>query len=185
MSEKENQRAQAGATTRRQLITTAALAFGSLAGGAKVCGQTPQTLQSMKEAPSTPANAARTSLHQEVIIKAASPRIYETLLDSKQFAAFSGLPAEIDPKAGGAFSLFGGVIVGRNVELTPNVRIVQAWRPTHWDPSVYSIVRFDFKLQDDGTLVVLDHSSFPQGDYDSLYAGWTGHYFDPLNKFLT
>jgi activator of HSP90 ATPase len=38
----------------------------------------------------------------------ASPqRIYEALLDSKQFAAFSGMPAEIDAKAGGAFSMFG------------------------------------------------------------------------------
>ena len=33
---------------------------------------------------------------------------------------FSGMPAEIDPKAGGAFTLFGGMIVGRNIELITN-----------------------------------------------------------------
>ncbi len=80
--------------------------------------------------------------------------------------------------------MFGAVIVGRNVELIPNQCIVQAWRPTHWDPSVYSIVRFDFKPQADGTLVVLEHSSFPQGEHDSLYAGWISHYWDPLKKYL-
>jgi activator of HSP90 ATPase len=181
MHERENQ-PRPGVTTRRQIIVGGALGLGGLAAGAKLWGQTPQP--AMKEAPSTPANAGRTSLHQEVAIKAAPQRIYEALLDSKQFAAFSGLPAEIDPKAGGAFSMFGGLIVGRNVELVANQCIVQAWRPTHWDATIYSIVHFDFKPQADGTLVILDHSSFPKGEYDSLYAGWTGHYFEPLKKLF-
>jgi activator of HSP90 ATPase len=182
MSEHENPRADTSYTTRRQLITAAVLAFGGLAVGTEVRGQAPP--QSMQEAPGTAANAARTSLHQEVVIKAEPRRIYEALLDSKQFAAFSGLAADIDRNPGGAFTMFGGLIAGRNVELTSNACIVQAWRPSHWEPSVYSIVRFDFKAQDGGTLVVLDHKGFPAGDYDSLYAGWTGHYFDPLKKFL-
>jgi len=46
-------------------------------------------------------------------------------------------------------------------------------------------VRFDFKAQDGGTLVVLDHKGFPAGDYDHLYSGWTSHYFEPLKKFFT
>lgn len=182
MNESENLRAHTSFTTRRQLITTAALAFGGLAASAKVCGQAQQ--QPTKEVPCTPADSARTSLHQEILLKTSPQRIYEALLDSKQFAAFSGRPAEIDPKAGGTFSLFGGVIVGRNVELIPNQCIVQAWRPTHWDPSVYSIARFDFKPQADGTQVILEHSSFPQGEHDSLYAGWISHYWDPLKKYL-
>jgi activator of HSP90 ATPase len=182
MSEKENPRVQVNTSTRRQIMVGATLAIGGLMAGAKVCGQTPS--HSMQEVPSTPVNAARTSLHQEVVIKAEPRRIYEALLDSKQFATFSGLAADIDRKPGGAFTMFGGLIEGRNVELTPNACIVQAWRPSHWEPSVYSIVRFDFKAQDAGTLVVLDHKGFPAGDYDSLYAGWTGHYFEPLKKFL-
>jgi activator of HSP90 ATPase len=170
-------------TTRRQIIAAVALSLGGLAAGKKLSAQTPQ--ESMKQVPSTSANDSRTSLHQENIINAAPSRIYEALLDSKQFAAFSGMPADIDRKPGGAFTMFGGLIMGRNVELTPNVRIVQAWRPSHWDPSVYSIVRFDLKPQGAGSLVVLDHTGFPQGEYDHLYSGWTGHYFEPLKKFLT
>jgi hypothetical protein len=38
------------------------------------------------------------------------------------------------PQSRGAFNTFGGLIEGRNVELIPNRRIVQAWRPAHWDP---------------------------------------------------
>src|SRR5271170_3177292 len=129
--------------TRRQLIVSATIAVGGLAAAAGLRAQAPQ--DSMKQLPSTPANDTRTALHQEVVLKATPKRIYEALLDSKQFAAFSGLPANIEPKAGGAFTMFGGMIEGRNVELTPATRIVQAWRPAHWDPGVYSIVRFDFK----------------------------------------
>ena len=88
----------------------------------------------MKEAPSTAANKARTFLHQEVDFKASPQRIYEIFLDSKQFAACTGMPATIDATAGGAFSTFGGLIEGRNIELIPNQRIVQAWRPTQLGP---------------------------------------------------
>jgi hypothetical protein len=48
-------------------------------------------------------------------------------LDSKQFTAFSGgRAAEIQSEVGGVFSVFAGHIVGRNLELVPNQRIVQA-----------------------------------------------------------
>jgi activator of HSP90 ATPase len=167
--------------TRRNLITTAAASLVSFATTPKLSAQAAP----MKEISGTPANDDRTSLHQEVTLQASRQRIYEAILDSKQFSAFSGLPANIDPKPGGAFTMFGGLIEGRNIELAPSTCIVQAWRPSHWEPCTYSIVRFDLKPQDAATLVVLNHSSFPAGDYDHLYSGWTEHYFDPLKKFLT
>ena len=114
-------------STRRQLIARLAMAIGSLAAGSKAWGETQP--QPMNETPSTTANRSRTYLHQEVDFKATPQRIYDVLLDSKQFAACTGMAAEIDPKAGGAFSMFGGLIVGRNIELVPAQRIVQAWRP--------------------------------------------------------
>src|SRR5271170_1146564 len=167
--------------TRRQVIAGVAMAFGGLAASSHVWAKTqPQT----KETPSTGANHARTSLHQEVDLKASPQRLYELLLDSKQFAAFSGMPAEIDPKAGGDFSMFGGLIVGRNVELVPNQRIVQAWRPTHWEPGVYSLVKFELKPQASETVVVLDHTGFPEGEFDSLNTGWKLRYWDPLKKYF-
>ena len=75
-------------------------------------------------------------------------------------------------------------MVGRNVELIPYQRIVQAWRPTHWDAGVYSIVKFELKTQPSGAVVVLDHTGFPQGEFDSLDQGWHSHYWDPLKKYL-
>ncbi len=181
MSEEKHLTSPANTPTRRQMIAGVAIAFGSLAAASKVWGEPPQA---MKETPSTPAHQKLTSLHQEVDFKASPQRIYEALLDSKQFAAFSGMPAEIDANAGGAFSMFTGMIVGRNIELVPNQRIVQAWRPANWEPGIYSIVKFELKPQGSGTMVVLDHKGFPAGDFDSLSSGWKLHYWERLTKFL-
>lgn len=182
MSDRNNPVRPADTPTRRHVIASAAIAFSSLVSGSKVWAKAQQ--EAMKEKPSTAANQTRTSLRDETNFKASPQRIYEALLDSKQFAAFSGLPAEIDPKAGGAFSMFGGLIVGRNVELVSNQRIVQAWRPTHWDPGVYSIARFELKPQGSETMIVLDHTGFPEGEFDHLEWGWNNHYWQPLKKFL-
>lgn len=166
--------------TRRQVITGAI----ALAGLGTSCTTWAQDRQPTKDAPGTAENQKRTSLHQDVDFKASPQRIYEALLDAKQFAAMTGMSAEIDPKAGGAFSTFGGLIVGRNIELIPNQRIVQAWRPTHWDPGVYSLVKFELKPQDSETRIVLDHTGFPEGDFESLNSGWKPRYWDPLRKFV-
>jgi activator of HSP90 ATPase len=183
MSNKCNSVKLAGLTTRRQLVSGMAITLGSLVAGLKVFGEGQQ--QAMKELPGAAANQKRTSLHEEATFHASPERIYGVLLESKQFAACTGLPAEIDPKEGGAFSMFGGQIVGRNVELVPNQRIVQAWRPAHWDPGIYSIVRFELKPQGSEALLTLDHTGFPEGDFDHLSSGWQSHYLEPLKKFLT
>src|SRR5215813_444342 len=72
------------------------------------------------------------TIHQEIEFSATPQQVYEALLGSKKFTEFSGRPAEINREVGGAFSLFKGHIIGRNLELVPNQRIVQAWRVVTW-----------------------------------------------------
>lgn len=153
---------------------------GGLVGATRVLGSNPP----MTEAPSTGPNRARCTLHQEAYFDASPQRIYEAFLDSKIFAAFTGMPAEIGRHVGDAFSMFGKRIVGRNIELVPSERIVQAWRPADWDPGMYSIVRFEFTARGSQAKVVLDHTGFPEGTYDHLNAGWPLRYWNPLRKYL-
>ena len=124
------------------------------------------------------------TIHQEIDVNATPQRLYEALLDSKQFTQFSRRPAEINREVGGAFSLFKGHIVGRNVELVPNERIVQAWRVVTWTEGAYSIVRFELKPQGSGTHVVFDHIGFPEGLHDHLAAGWEENYWSLLKKYF-
>jgi activator of HSP90 ATPase len=85
---------------------------------------------------------------------------------------------------GGAFSLFGGYIKGRHIELVPAVRIVQGWRAGSWNPGVYSIAKFELVEQGSGTKIVFDHTGFPKGTAEGLASGWKANYWQPLEKFL-
>ena len=122
------------------------------------------------------------TIHQEIDFNASPQQLYEALVDSKQFTQFSGRAAEINREVGGAFSLFKGHIIGRNVELVPNERIVQAWRVVTWPEGAYSIVRFELKPQGSGTHLVFDHIGFPEGLHDHLAEGWEENYWSLLKK---
>jgi activator of HSP90 ATPase len=136
--------------------------------------------------PAANAQSGKTgsNIHQEIDFNAPPARIYEVLLDAKQFSAFSKDTAEIQPEAGGAFRLFGGRIEGRNVELVPNQRIVQAWRPASWPAGVYSIVRFELTAHGSGTRIVFDHTGFPEANREHLSEGWPRNYWEPLRSYL-
>jgi len=125
-----------------------------------------------------------TFVHQEHRMRASPQRVYEALLDERLFAEFSGAPAEIQREPGGSFSLIGGRVTGRNVELITNQRIVQAWRVVPWEPGIYSIVRFELTPTATGTRIVLDHSGFPPEDVTARNRGWRRVYFEPLQKYL-
>jgi len=123
-----------------------------------------------------------TEIHQEIRYAAQPIAVYECLLDAPRFTAMTGAPAEISPEEGGAFSCFGGMIHGRQLELVLGQRIVQAWRVRDWEPGVFSLVRFAFQEHTAGTLVVFDHVGFPAGQREHLVEGWHANYWDPLRK---
>lgn len=124
------------------------------------------------------------AIHQEVDFKVAPERIYKVLLDAKEFSAFTQNKAEIQAQPGGTFKLFNGQIEGRNVELIPNRRIVQAWRPASWPAGEYSIVRFEFLPRGAETHLVFDHAGFSEDRLEHLKEGWRNHYWEPLHKYL-
>lgn len=163
---------------RRRVLMGVAVALGSVAG-LRVSGQ-------MKEVPAKPGNETRTSLQEKTDFKVSAQRIYDALTDSKQFAAFSGAPAQIDATPGGAFSLFGGQIEGRNLDLIPGKRLVQAWRPADWAAKgLYTVVKFELEAHGSETTLVIDQWGFPPGGYDHLSEGWQSHYIAGLRKYFS
>jgi len=136
------------------------------------------------------------AIRQEPTFRASPMRLYSALTDSQQFdkvmrrsAAMRSMatgtkPAEIGRDAGGAFSIFGGYISGRQIELIPNQRIVQSWRPQSWEPGIYSIVKFELVEQGADTKILLDHRGFPDGTGEHLAVGWKENYWKPLQEYL-
>jgi activator of HSP90 ATPase len=187
MNEQRNPTRLLTAPTRRQAIAAAAVAFGSL------------NLRSSEAwaAAEEEISRAAEAIHQEPVFKASRKRVYETLTDAKLFdkviqmsaavktgAVKAPNPPEISREAGGAFALFGGYIFGRQLELVPNERIVEAWRVGSWEPGFYSIARFELVDQGSGTKIVFDHTGFPKGKAEHLAEGWKINYWEPLGKLL-
>ncbi len=129
------------------------------------------------------------AIHQQVVFKASRKRIYEALTDERKFSRVTdfimkGASTRISREVGGSFSIFGGVITGRHIELIPSERIVQAWREKDWPTGLYSIVRFQLDDQGAETKLIFDHTGFPQGAAQHLAPGWWSHYWEPMQKYL-
>ncbi len=125
-----------------------------------------------------------TRIHQEVDFQVSPARIYGVLLDAKQFSAFTGRSAEIQAQPGGSLKLFGGLIEGRNIDLAPNQRIVQAWREASWPPGYYSLVKFELVERAAGTHLVFVQTGIAEEDWGHLNDGWPLRYWEPLRKYL-
>ena len=175
---------------RRELMLGATLALGSLT-------LRPRALQGSDRTQNEITRNGE-AIHQERPFKAPRARVYQALTDSAQFEKLTQLsgamqsaamanmraPTKISTEAGGAFTLFGGHILGRQLELVPGERFVQAWRVLSWPAGVYSIARFALGGTGDTTLLVFDHEAFPHGDAEHLAAGWQEHYWAPLAQYL-
>ena len=186
MIERMEQNARRNAPTRRQVIACTAVAFGGLAVvSTKLWAGAAQGISRTAE-----------SVHQEPVFSTSPKRVYEALTDAKQFQkvvllseamksmGIGTAPAQISTEAGGTFSLFGGYVTGRQLELVPNERIVQAWRAGSWDKGDYSITKFVLEEDVSGTKIVFDHGGFPLGQAEHLAEGWHINYWEPLRKYL-
>jgi activator of HSP90 ATPase len=161
MSEKEDLAVPGQLATRRQVMAGLAIALGGFAF----------------------RPAAAMAATEEEITKQFD-QITKLSPEMRAGMSLGDKATEISGEVGGAFTLFGGHIVGRQVELVPGERIVQAWRVVDWDPGVYSIAKFELLEQGSGTKVVFDHTGFPKGQAEHLAAGWKAHYWETIEKFL-
>jgi activator of HSP90 ATPase len=124
-------------------------------------------------------------IHQEVSFDAPPEEVFEELVDAERFAGFTGAPADVQRADGSAFSLFGGQIQGRNIELIPGQRVVQAWRVAGWDPGQYSIIQFELRADGNGTKLIFDQSGFPPSAIEELSSGWHAMYWEPMRAHLS
>jgi hypothetical protein len=173
---------------RRQLIKTLVLsaAWGSLKSSSAIA-ETNSEISRDEEA-----------IHQLRTFKTGRRRVYDALTVQSEFdkvVQLSGVmqspamarmqkPTLVSDHVGGEVALFGGYIVGRQIELQPGELIVQAWRVLTWPRGLYSIARFELTEQAGATSLVFDHRGFPKGQADHLASGWQEHYWDPLTQYL-
>jgi activator of HSP90 ATPase len=124
------------------------------------------------------------TIHHDVTFAASPARVYRALMNSAEHAEYTGLPAHIGDAEGETFSLFGGRVIGRHLELVPDQRIVQAWRATHWPDGLYTIVRITLHPEGDQTRLVLDHDAVPDTVAAHVDRHWKTRYWEALTCYL-
>jgi activator of HSP90 ATPase len=76
------------------------------------------------------------------------------------------------------------MISGRQIELLPGKRVVQAWRAGNWPEGQYSIVRFELTAKGARTRLRFEQSGFPEEARPHLEGGWAKMYWEPRTAYF-
>ena len=127
----------------------------------------------------------KANIRHKVTIGATPKRVYAALIEEKRHAKFTGEPAKISRKVGGAFSCYGGWLQGINVDLVPGKRIVQAWRGKNWPAGTFSVATFALARAAGGrTRIAFTHVGVPASKVKDINMGWKKFYWKPLKAHL-
>jgi len=124
------------------------------------------------------------TIRQTVTFKASPHDIYEALMDSRKHSKFSGSKASMSRKIGGKFTAFDSYAEGSNIQLIPDLKIVQSWRASDWPEGHYSQITFSFKQIKGGTRLTFTQSGVPVEQYNDIYQGWQDYYWKPMKEML-
>jgi len=124
------------------------------------------------------------NLKQTVTLRASPRDVYETLMDPKEHAKFSGAPAKMDRKVGGRFAHYGSDLSGFLLDFEKDRKIVLAWRSSDWTPRHYSIAQFTIAPTKGGTKLVFEQFGIPPEDFEGIREGWKSYYWAPMKEYL-
>jgi len=125
------------------------------------------------------------SLRLSAVVPASPQRVYDAWLDEKTHAAFTNLPATIDPEIGGRFTAGDGYISGETLWLERGRLIVQSWRASDFpEEAIDSRLEVHFEPVEGGTRVVIEHRDLPAGQASRYEEGWRTWYLEPLRAWF-
>jgi activator of HSP90 ATPase len=124
------------------------------------------------------------NIRQSVTFKATPHQVYELVMDAKKHARFTGSEVRMSRKVGGKFSIWGGEMVGVNLELVPDEKIVQSWRYSDWPEGHFSKVTFSLKAVENGTRLTFTQTGVPEQFYEDIAQGWRDYYWAPMKEML-
>jgi len=126
---------------------------------------------------SSASKTATSTIKQTITFEVPPAPLYETLTDERRVQGFTGSPAQIVAKAGGAFTLLGGAVSGEMITVEENKKVVQKWRFNSWPENHYSQVTMEFEDQGGRTKLTLTQTGVPSADLDRTTAGWEEYFW--------
>ena len=127
---------------------------------------------------------------KNIIMAASLPappdKLFDMYLDAAEHAALTGLSVTIEPRAGGAFHAFDGMLSGTILHIQPKSLIVQTWRSANWPlTAVDSVLILTFSPAEDGGQIELNHINVADEDFAGVSQGWEKYYWTPWRAYLT
>lgn len=123
------------------------------------------------------------TIRQSYEIQASASQVFKALTTPSIIEKWSGAPAEMQALPGAAFSLWGGQIIGKNLEVVPDKKLVQEWRESSWP--VPSKVTFTITPTANGSRIDLLHEDVPAASAKDIDSGWREYYLGPLQEMFT
>jgi uncharacterized protein YndB with AHSA1/START domain len=124
------------------------------------------------------------TIQLQTTIPATPEQVYGLLADGAAFGEATGMPGYGGTAEGEFFSVHDGNTVGRQVELVPGERVVQAMRLTAWEPGVWSLLTFTLAPVPEGTRLTLEQVGYPPALHDHLVSGYPAFYFTPMAEYF-
>lgn len=121
-------------------------------------------------------------ISQSYEIAATPAQVFAALTKADVIQKWSGAPAQIDAQPGTEFVLFGDNIVGKNIEVVPNKKLVQDWVEKSWETR--SKVTFTLKESKGGTTVDILHEGVPDAAVENISGGWKDYFMAPIQKMF-
>lgn len=117
---------------------------------------------------------------QNIVFKNVDAKsLYELYLNQEKHSDVTNAVAKIEAKENTEFSAYDEYITGKNLQLIPNVLIVQSWRASDWeDDDIDSTFIIQFEQQGKDVLMNITHANVPDIHAASLDKGWHEHYWD-------
>ncbi len=126
------------------------------------------------------------TLKQTIAFSGVTPKqVYDAFLSSKGHSEMTGGAARMSAKVGAPFTAWDGYITGKNLELLPDKKIVQAWRTSEFPAEAKdSILTIELSATKTGTKLQMTHSGIPNGQEKLYGPGWKENYWEPMKAYF-
>jgi activator of HSP90 ATPase len=108
--------------------------------------------------------------------------IYSAITNPYTIELWSGYPAIMSTEPGSEFSLWEGDITGRNIEFIPDKKVIQEWY--FGDQHEKSIVTITIIPDRESSMVTVEHTNIPDGEFDDIAEGWREYYIGAIADFF-
>jgi activator of HSP90 ATPase len=125
------------------------------------------------------------NIFQVIELETEASKVYNALTDASLLSRLTGMSAEMDKTEGGKFHAWNNRSHGYVLHLSPNARVVQAWRHDEFPTGFYSTVIFDIEATETGCRVSFNHIGVPEEASGWLTESWRKDFWEPMTEHLS